>query len=271
MARVAESKTVLITGASSGIGAATAKALQASGYKVYASARRIDSLSELQDLGILTLSIDVTDDASMKRAVQKIGRIDVLINNAGYGSYGAFEEVSMDEVRQQMEVNVIGMARLTQLVVPGMRKAKSGTILNIGSMAGKFGEAYGSWYHVSKYAVEGLTDSLALELRPFGITAITIEPGVIRTHWWEVAAEHLEKSSGNGPYATQAKAKAASFRAIPNSRLASNPEKVANKIVKVLAKDNPRYRYAVGGGSRPILYLRRVLSDRMFYRLFSRF
>lgn len=264
-------KTVFVTGASSGIGAASAIALQKAGYKVFAGARRADRMKALADQGITTVSLDITDESSIKAALKKIGKVDVLINNAGYGAYGAFEDVSMDEVRRQMEVNVIGMARLTQLVLPGMRKAKNGTIINIGSMAGKFGEAYGSWYHVSKYAVEGLTDSLALELRPFGIKAITIEPGVIRTPWWDVAADHLEKSSSGGLYAKQAREKADSFRRMPKSPLASNPEKIAKKIVKVVAKDNPRYRYAVGGGSKPILYLRRVLSDRMFYRIFNRF
>ncbi len=260
-------KTVLITGASSGIGEATALALHAAGYKVFGAARRLERMKTLKEQGIRTVKLDVTNESSIQAALKVIGHIDVLINNAGYGEHGAFEEVPLAEARQQLEVNLFGMSRLTQLVIPGMRRRKSGTIVNIGSMAGKFGGSYGSWYHVSKYAVEGLTDSLALELKPFGIKAITIEPGAIKTNWWTIAADNMEQSSHNPVYKQAIKKKAAYFRTISQRRLASSPEKVANKIVKVLGSDNPRYRYAVGGGARPILYLRRILSDRMFYRI----
>jgi len=263
-------KTVLITGASSGIGGATAIALHNEGYRVFGAARRLDRMKSLTELGIKTVVMDVTDERSMKLALKKIGRVDVLINNAGYGEFGAFEEVSLDSARQQLEVNLFGMARLTQLVIPGMRARKDGTIINIGSMAGKFGGAYGSWYHVSKYAVEGLTDSLALELKPFGIKAITIEPGAIKTEWWSIAADNMIKTSSKGPYRKAIKNKADYFRTINRRRLASPSEKVAKKIVKVLRSENPRFRYAVGGGAKPLLYLRRVLTDRMFYRIINR-
>lgn len=261
-------QVVLVTGASSGIGEATAKMLYEAGYDVYATARQLDRIAKLQELGIKTIALDVTDEASIKRAVGKIGRIDVLINNAGYGEYGAFEEVSLEEARQQLEVNVFGMARLTQLVIPGMRQRKQGTIINIGSMAGKFGGSYGSWYHVSKYAVEGLTDSLGLELQPFGIKVILIEPGAIKTPWWDIAADNMIKTSGHGPYKKAVRSKAAFFRSVNSRRLASRPDKVAHKILVVLQKSKPRVRYAVGGGARSILYLRRLLTDRMFYRIF---
>lgn len=264
-------KTVLITGVSGGIGKATALALQAAGYTVWGTVRKRESVQDLIDHGIQVVTLDVTDDASMIAAVKKIGHIDVLVNNAGYGSFGALEEVSIDEARQQMEVNVFGMARLIQLVVPGMRQRKSGKIINIGSMAGKFGEAFGSWYHVSKYAIEGLSDSLALELRPFGIAVITVEPGVIDTKWWEVAADHLEVTSAKGPYKKLAKQKAASFRRMPKKMLASQPKKVAQQIVRIVGTDRPRLRYAVGGGAKPILYLRRILPDKLFYWLFRKF
>jgi len=157
-------KTVLITGASSGIGAETVKALLAVGHTVYAGARRLDRMKSLADAGERLLALDVTDDASMTIAVQTIlreaGRIDVLINNAGYGSYGALEDVPPEEARRQFDVNIFGLARLTQLVLPTMRAQRSGRIINISSIGGKFGEPFGCWYHATKFAVEGLSDSL---------------------------------------------------------------------------------------------------------------
>lgn len=260
-------KTVLITGASSGIGAATAKLLHQEGYKVYGAARQIERMTALTDLGIQVVVMDVTSDASMKKAVSQIGRVDVLINNAGYGEEGAFEDVSMEKARKQLDVNLFGMARLTQLVIPQMRKRKEGTIINIGSMAGKFATSYGSWYHISKYAVEALTDSLAQELKPFGIKVVVIEPGAIKTKWWDIAADNMLKTSGQGPYKSDIKRKVAYFRTINNRKFASSPEKVAKKIAKVIKIENPRYRYAIGGGARPLLYLRRILTDKMFYRI----
>jgi len=264
-------KTVLVTGASSGIGRATAVALQKAGCEVYASARRVDKMADLQAFGIKTVALDVTDEVSIKAALKKIGRIDILVNNAGYGSYGAFEDVSMEEARRQLNVNVFGLARLTQLVIPGMRQRKSGTIINIASMGGKFSEAFGSWYHASKYAVEAISDSLAMELKPFGVNVVAIEPGVIKSEWAGIAAENMLKVSGQGPYKKYIQAKAKGFKKLGDAPFASKPEVVANKIVKVIAKDNPRMRYAVGGGAKPILYMRKILTDRMFYRIFNRF
>lgn len=195
---------VLLTGASSGIGFETALLLQQSGYKVYAAARRTERLEKLVPHGISILAIDVTNDASMQQAVQSIidkeGRIDVLINNAGYGSFGSLEEVSIDEARQQFEVNVFGLARLTQLVIPYMREKQSGKIVNIASVAAHIYEPLGSWYHSTKFAVEGLSDCLRVELKPFGIKVILIEPGPIKSEWSGIAVEHLLQTSGKGPY-----------------------------------------------------------------------
>lgn len=263
-------QTVLVTGASSGIGAATALALHEAGYRVFAGARRTERLQPLAKAGISVVTLDVTNEHSLQRLVKKIGRIDVLINNAGYGSYGALEEVPMAEARKQMEVNVFGLARLTQLVIPGMRQRKQGKIINISSMGGKFGEAYGGWYHATKYAVEGLTDSWALELAPFGIAVVAVEPGIIDTSWAAIAADHMVAVSGQGPYKRQIQRKAAGFRRLNTNRWASKPEVVAQKIVRILASKQPRMRYAVGGGARPILYLKWLLTDRMFYRILNR-
>ena len=178
-------KTVLITGASSGIGKATTEKLLDDGYTVYASARSTDKLKYLKARGAEILELDVTQDESMKSGVDRIksecGRLDILINNAGYGSYGALEDVPMEEARHQFEVNVFGLGRLTQLVLPQMREQSFGKIVNITSVGGKIYEPLGSWYHASKFAVEGLSDCLRLELQPFGIDVIIVEPGPIRT------------------------------------------------------------------------------------------
>lgn len=178
-------RTALVTGASSGIGEDTARKLQALGYVVYGAARRTDRLQALATDGIRPLTMDVTDDASMTAGVDRIleetGRIDVLVNNAGYGSHGAIEDVPIDEARRQFEVNVFGLARLTQLVSPHMRAQGSGTIINISSIGGRLTTPLGGWYHATKYAVEALSDALRMELRPFGIDVVVVEPGAIRT------------------------------------------------------------------------------------------
>src|SRR5215207_11623280 len=177
----------LITGASSGIGEATAVELLRRGFTVYGAARRVDRMAALADRGVHVIEMDVTDDASMTSGVERVireqGRIDVLVNNAGYGSYGALEDVPLDEARRQFEVNVFGLARLTQLVLPHMRAQRDGYIVNISSMGGKIWEPLGSWYHASKFAVEGLSDSLRVEVAEFGIKVVIIEPGTIRSEW----------------------------------------------------------------------------------------
>jgi NAD(P)-dependent dehydrogenase (short-subunit alcohol dehydrogenase family) len=175
----------LVTGASSGIGEATALSLQAAGYLVYGAARRVDRMTSLADKGVRVLAMDITDEASMAAGVKQIladnDGIDVLVNNAGFGSYGALEDVPMDDARYQFEVNLFGMARLIQLVLPAMRKQRSGRIINVSSIGGKIYEPMGGWYHATKFAVEGLSDSLRLELAPFGIQVVVVEPGAIRT------------------------------------------------------------------------------------------
>ena len=191
----ATNRVALVTGASSGIGEATARQLIAAGWRVYAGARRVDRMQPLAAAGARLLALDVTDDASMQQAIDTIrrdeGRLDALVNNAGYGSYGALEEVPLDEGRRQFEVNVFGLARLTQLALPMMRAQRSGRIVNITSIGGKIGEPFGSWYHATKFAVEGLSDSLRMELYPFGIDVVIIEPGAIKTEWNGIARDGL--------------------------------------------------------------------------------
>jgi NAD(P)-dependent dehydrogenase (short-subunit alcohol dehydrogenase family) len=263
-------KTALVTGASSGIGEATALHLAELGYTVYAGARRVERMSDLADRGIRTRSVDVTDDPSMVALVEAIladtGRIDVLVNNAGYGLYGALEDVPVEEARRQFDVNIFGLARMTQLVLPQMRAQREGYIVNISSMGGKIWEPLGSWYHASKFAVEGLSDSLRVEVAAFGIKVVIIQPGTIRSEWSGIAADKLEAASANTPYAEQARLVGGGLRAVDHMRMASGPEVVAEAVGKAVQSPKPRTRYIVGGGARGILLAEAVLPDRGFDR-----
>ncbi|MFC8181724.1 oxidoreductase [Rhodococcus sp. NPDC057297] len=266
-------KVALVTGASSGIGADTAIRLAESGFVVYGAARRKDRMAELLDKGITALPMDITDEISVRSAVATIietsGRIDVLVNNAGYGSYGAIEDVSMDEARRQMDVNVFGLAQLTRVVLPHMRSQNSGTIINVSSMGGKMVTPLGGWYHASKYAVEALSDALRLETSQFGIRTVVVEPGSIRTEWGSLADENLRAVSENGAYAEIANRVGTSLSASsePGTRTTSGPDVVAKKITKIARSQNPKTRYRVGFGARPMLFLRWLLPDRAFDRV----
>jgi len=267
-------KTALVTGASAGIGEATARRLLKDGYRVFAAARRLDRMAGLAAEGAELIDLDLTVDASIVAAIKKIrseaGRLDVLVNNAGYGSYGALEDVPMEEARRQVEVNLFGLARLCQLATPLMRAQGSGTILNVTSIGGKFGEPFGSWYHATKFAVEGLSDCLRLELRPFGIRVVVIEPGAIRTEWGGIAVQSLVERSGDTAYAPYALKHAAMLGSADNVSFVSPPEVVANTIAKAAAARRPRIRYATGGGARVFLFLARWLPDRMLDSLMWR-
>ena len=188
-----EGKVALVTGGSSGIGEQTALRLKQAGFTTYAVARRVDRMAGLEAEGVHAFAMDVTDDASMVGGIERIiaeqGRIDVLVNNAGYGSYGAVEDVPLDEARRQFEVNLFGLARLIQLVTPHMREQKSGRIINISSIGAVIYEPFGAWYHATKFAVDGFSDSLRVELRPFGIDVVIVHPAGIVTEWNEISRE----------------------------------------------------------------------------------
>ncbi|MFE3229735.1 oxidoreductase [Nocardia sp. NPDC059228] len=267
-------KTALVTGASSGIGEATARKLADLGYTVYGAARRIDRLQKLADHAIHPLAMDVTDDASMTAGIARIigetGRIDVLVNNAGYGSFGAIEDVPLDEARYQFEVNVFGAARLAQLVLPHMREQRSGTIVNITSMGGKIYTPLGGWYHGTKFALEGLSDCLRLEAQPFGVNVVVIEPGGIATEWGGIAADNLRKVSGDTAYASQAQAVATLLSSESNARRNSPPQVIADAIGKAVTARRPRTRYTVGFGARPLIFVKWLLPDRAFDAIIKR-
>jgi NAD(P)-dependent dehydrogenase (short-subunit alcohol dehydrogenase family) len=257
-------KVALVTGASSGIGAATAIKLKLLGYTVYAAARRTDRMAGLADAGIEVRALDVTDDASMVALMDTIiaasGRIDILVNNAGYGSYGALEDVPISEARRQVEVNLFGLARMTQLALPHMRAQHAGYIVNVSSVGGKIWTPLGSWYHATKFAVEGLSDSVRLETKKFGIKVVVIEPGSIATEWSEISAETLDAASSGGAYASLAKSVSAFFRS--TTRKKSDPSVVADIIATAVTSARPKTRYAVGQNATRILMARKLLSDR---------
>jgi NAD(P)-dependent dehydrogenase (short-subunit alcohol dehydrogenase family) len=269
-----EQKVALVTGASVGIGEQTARSLAAHGLLVYAVARRVDAMQPLTELGIRTFGMDVTDDASMTSGIERIiaetGRIDVLVNNAGYGSYGSVEDVPLDEARRQFEVNVFGLARLVQLVVPHMRRQGAGRIVNVSSIGGKIYEPLGAWYHATKFAVEGLSDSLRLELAPFGIEVVIIEPGPIRSEWNAIARQSMVRTSADGPYAARAARMAEVFEEIDTTGRSSGPEVVAATILKAVTARRPRARYPSGRQAGTIVRARKVLPDRAMDAVISR-
>ena len=185
-----------------------------------------------------------------------------MVNNAGYGSFGALEDVPLSEAKYQFEVNIFGLARLSQLLLPTMRVQRSGTIINISSIGGKLGEPHGAWYHATKHAVEGLSDSLRMELKQFNINVVIIEPGAIITEWDGIASAHLLKVSGNTAYGALAKKHVAMFQ--KTYKFGSQPVVVAKTIVKAATSRNPKTRYAIGGGAKFILFFRYILPDKWF-------
>lgn len=265
-------KVIIITGASSGIGRATADLLVSEGHIVYGTGRKDKELAEAKKSGIRILKVEMTDDASMKKAVSKVvkeqGRIDVLFNNAGYGLYGAVEDVPLDAARHQFEVNLFSLARMTQLVLPYMRKAKSGLIINMSSMGGQIYLPMGAWYHASKHAVEGFSDSLRLDLKQFGINVSIIEPGAIATHFGDTMEGPMLKYSGKGPYKALAKAMAKSTdNTYGRPETISPPSVVAKTVSKAISSDKPKTRYKVGKYARPFIFARKYLGDRVFDKL----
>ncbi len=264
---------VLISGCSSGIGAATAEMLVRAGHTVYATARRTETLAGLEALGCHALALDVTSEDSMIAAVEAVeadhGKVGTLINNAGYGEYGPIEEADLDRVRTMFETNVFGLARLTQLVLPAMRRSRSGRIVNIGSMGGRITFPVGGFYHASKYAVEAISDALRVEVKPFGIDVILVEPGLIRTNFESRVNESLEMATPpHGEDTAYADLLAASNKnttgGYANDFMTTSPEAVAALILRAVESARPRSRYVVTSAAKALINLRRFGGDRVW-------
>lgn len=263
-------KVALITGASSGIGESAAVLLHKEGFKVYGAARRVEKMKDLEAKGISTISLDITNEESIVNCVstilEKEGSLDVLVNNAGYGSYGAIEDVPMDEARRQFDVNIFGLARLTQLVIPNMRSNGFGKIVNISSMGGKIYTPFGGWYHATKHALEGWSDCLRIEVKPFGIDVVVVEPGGIKTPWGMIAAENLKKTSGKGAYAEAANKTADNTAKLYSSNSLTKPEVIGKVILKAVTARRPRTRYLKGYMAKPTVFMRKWFGDRFLDR-----
>jgi NAD(P)-dependent dehydrogenase (short-subunit alcohol dehydrogenase family) len=268
-------RVALVTGCSSGIGAATAKALLDAGFLVVATARRPDALTTLAGSGCSTLALDVTSDASMCSAVAAVeaqyGAVDLLVNNAGYGQAGVVEEVSVELARRQFETNVFGALRLAQLVLPGMRRRGSGRIVNVSSMGGRLTFPYFGLYHASKYALEALSDALRMEVAGFGVRVVLVEPGLIRTNFGQASLDTTSSSlnvTTESPYADfvahMARATVETYEKGPLAALSAGPEAVARSIVRAATVRRPKARYTVSASAKLLIFLRRVLPDALW-------
>jgi short-subunit dehydrogenase len=266
---------VLVTGCSTGIGRAIVEELLRQGHTVWATARRPDTLADLADRGAHVTALDVTDEASMAAAVAEVeavhGAVGTLVNNAGFGEYGAVEEVDLDKVRAMFETNVFGLARMCQLVLPGMRRAGRGRIVNIGSMGGRFTFPLGGYYHATKYAVEALTDALRMEVKPFGIEVALVEPGVTRSSFVDKTTE----SDGMGgapdsPYAAmRASVVKSNSEAYSNRLMSASAESVAQVVASAVGADRPRTRYLLTPAAKVMAATHAVAGDRVWDRLMA--
>lgn len=266
------SKAVLITGCSTGIGRATAERFANNGWDTYATARRIEAVKDLEDVGCRTLALDVCDEESMVAAVKAVeaecGAVGVLVNNAGFSVTGAIEEVPIDEVRRQFDTNVFGLVRMCQLVLPGMRSQGWGRIINIGSMGGKLTFPGMGFYHGTKYALEAISDALRFEVRPFGVGVSLVEPGIIKTAFGETATHNLDAAGSSETSTVYRSFNAAISKKLAEQydglvgRMAAGPDSVAKAIEHAATARVPRTRYVITAGAWISLASRRVLPDR---------
>ena len=262
------SKVVLITGASSGIGREAAILMAQNGHTVYAGARRADRLAELAPHGVIPVQMDVTDGADNERAVNQVieaeGRIDVLINNAGFGLYGPVEDVPLDDARYQFEVNLFGLAHLTQLVLPHMRAQGSGRIVNVSSVGGRIFVPLGAWYHATKHALEGWSDCLRYETAPFGIQVVVIQPGAIKTEFGEVTGAGLDKYAAGTAYEDLVGRFVGMRDNSPSLDRSTDAAVLAKVCLKAATTRRPRRRYVKGAFARPVLFIRKWFGDGVY-------
>ena len=263
-----EQQVVLVTGASSGIGRETAILVAKSGHVVYWAARRLEKLQELSKYGVIPLVLDVTKEYSCQNALQQIlnqqGTLDILINNAGYGSYGAVEDVPLTEAQRQLDVNVFGAIRLTQMVLPLFRRQHRGRVIMISSIAGRLTGPFGGWYHASKYALEALSDSLRMETAGQGIWVSIVEPGLVRTPWGHIAADHLAASARRGPYARLAEQAARGIHRLYDKKWLTSPAEVARTIFLAVNAAQPQARYLCGKDAYLLLALHTLLPTGLY-------
>ena len=263
-------RVALVTGASAGIGKSIVRRLMRDGWTVYGAARRVDKMADIESEGAKAISLDVTSEESMQAGIRGLlaaeGRIDALVNNAGYGSYGSIEDVPIAEARRQFEVNVFGLARLCQLVLPSMRESGSGTIVNISSVGGRIWMPIGGWYHATKHALEVLSDALRVETRSFGVRVVVVQPGSIKSEWAGIAAEGLEKHATDTPYTSLVEPVARALRSPP---FASDPEVVASAVSKAVNTRSPRRRYATPWDAKLFIFLRWLLPEWAWERLIA--
>ena len=258
----------IVTGASSGIGKATVERLLSKGYVVHAAARRIQAMKDIEARGAVLHQVDLRNSAEIKsfvgRVLEQSGRVDLLVNSAGYGAFGAVEDVPMAEAREQLDVNLFAAAELIQNVLPIMRNQHSGRIINVSSTGGKSSTPLGGWYHASKFALEGLSDSLRNEVRPFGIDVVVVEPGGVKTEWGSIMVDHLMKTSGEGAYKTIVNG----FREMVNGgqveRMSATPGEIGDLIARIAEVRKPKPRYVAPFHAKVILFLQWLLSDRAF-------
>jgi NADP-dependent 3-hydroxy acid dehydrogenase YdfG len=270
-------KVVLVTGCSSGIGKATALSFVKAGYITYATARRPETLQELRAQNCHTLQLDVTDETSMKTAVQEIerkhGAVDILVNNAGYGLNGPVEELDMANVKHQFETNVFGLVRLSQLVLPGMRHKGWGRVINVGSVGGTFTAPGAGAYHASKWAVESFNDALRYEVKPFGVDVVLIQPTGVYTEFDKKIAVSSAPLSSNSPYKffmeNHVKTTTQMFSENSSAGIIK-AEDVAKTILNAVQARRPRTRYKVGLSAHLYSGLRRIVSDRQWDAVMAR-
>jgi len=262
------SKVILITGASSGIGLVTAVYLANKNYKVYGTARRLNEMTPIINAGGNAFKLDVTKEEDIINGVnyviEKEGRIDVLWNNAGFGLWGAVEDISIERAKNQFDVNLFGLVRITQEVLPFMRERKEGIIINTSSVGGRIYTPLGAWYHSTKHALEGLSDCLAYELKKFGIKVCLLQPGMIVTEFNDVMLENLQKNSKNSPYSKLNKAMINGIKKNIKNPIGSHPIVVAKCVEKIIISKRPKKRYLVGYGARSMLFIRNWFGDRFF-------
>ena len=261
-------KVILITGASSGIGKDTALSLIKHGHVVYGAARRLEMMQDIIQAGGHAIKMDILKERNIDDVVNQImkeqSRVDVLINNAGYGLWGAVETISIDEAKRQFDVNIFGLAYLTKKIIPIMRKQKSGKIINMSSMGGKVYTPFGAWYHATKYALEGWSDCLRIELKSFGIDVILIEPGVIKTEFQDVMMDSTVERSIGTPYEKKLKALEKATQEMYARGIGSPPSTITKLIIKAINSHNPKRRYVGGLFAKPMLFIKKWFGDKMY-------